>query len=414
MKMITNRSYQKVPNINHILKQDYFFKNYDHIQKALKPIKKIKRHIYYPKDSKLNTMINKEVSDDKQNVINTKNPAKEVTQLFNEYNQVEQVSLTHFRKINNENKQFTSSYREIRKENTKSHDKKNQFDVLLNKYSQCNYSLSKNILHRSPFNSTPLLLKTKQDLILYFLQNNYNKNKIPRHLLYHSLESKGEKYIKRLNEYSTLIRQNKMERENSINKSKINICNIREDIIELNDKINEKKIINENQKIRRQIKIISGTINQLEDNVEGLKKEIINGNHHNSRQFNKTERKTGNQLWNSLNSTTGISFFSPSKKKIKGIPLIKDMNHNDITDNQSQSSSTRYNYKSLCSFRSPGVSADRSRNNTCLIRDSSRLPIDDIYNFTKSSSFFNNNNSPINIINYFKNHTNNTSNLLLE
>lgn len=164
---------RKVPNINSLLKKDYFFKHYEVLQHALTKNSLFRDKTYFKKPITSipleNVKKKKQVKDSEEN-----NPAEELDNDFNKYEKISERVMKEFKTYNKENKFFSTTYKLFKNQSDKNFRRKTS-QKLLQKSQSIGNIKSLKIKEKNPnnyqtlFKISPLLLTSPKDIKLKFL-----------------------------------------------------------------------------------------------------------------------------------------------------------------------------------------------------------------------------------------------------
>lgn len=375
-------------NINKILKKEYFFKNYDKIQQALKIVQPIKHKC-----------IEKNMKDfDNDSDLNDKNKVVEdLDFLLGQYNKNERKNMDNYKGMRSANNMFLSSYHLLRSKSSHRQTKKHQFDHLINKYN-----FPSNVAQRNIFRPTPLAMTKFDDLKIYYRvrTNKRNKNNTNRNSkTYDKRKIKESKikcasYLENIAEYLEYIKNIKENKRQTYLAAYLD--NYSKALI--NDELRKKT--NERNQCQREI-------NQSKKDILDIKETIITLE---KKQFN-------NDMTDIMNSTKisgfginsrGRSRFSPDttvgsffdKKKTEALLLTGRKSEMPLKQlqNFSRQNSTIRQRNSI----SNNCLTKRAFTVSKTLLDVSKLKVNEMYNRTKNSSLFNNSEIAKDLVKYFK------------
>lgn len=423
--MFTNSQCRKSPNIQKILESDYFFKNYDKIQTALKMTSPIK-HKSYKNRIEVNASlspITKQKRNDNGNGdddnnddtcdIDKKNKlVKNINCLLLKYSNNEKSTLLQYKKMLSDNKMFHSSYKLFRSKSRLLTETKNPFNSLIKDYAQKRYELPLNLIERNLFQSTPLLMTNSSDIKLYFKGKmkspNGNKQKP-------SLE-KGVKYLDNLYECVSYVQDGILNKHRTYTtpfqtnyslKSKSKSIQSKDKRKALKNRFLYKREITKTEKI---IKSLSQTLLTMEIEEGSMNPSFtpnkninMNRNATNYKGLNitKANKQTiipfdtipkQSSSTKALNNSNGFLLTGKTHKQVSSNTNFNmDSNiNNNAKYPLAKSGFVNHFYKKKLLSPSKSNKTPVTNNNTISIKESKKKTINDVYNSTKELSLFNN------------------------
>lgn len=445
--MFTSKQCRKSPQIQKMLESDYFFKNYDKIQTALKTTRPIKHKFFKSQFDIKEGLANKnkedddDYDDDKQSEeIDKKNKlVKNIDCLLLKYSSKEKNTLRRYKKLKSDNNTFTSSYKLFRSKSSLLTENKNQFNALIEDYAQKNYQLPLNVIERNVFHSTPLLMTNSSDIALYYKgkinindNNNSDNNSNSRKNEYQKFsQEKGVKYLNNLSEYDDFTQEGIINKQRTYTTPFYKNYKLKTDQDKDKKKLIKNKVLFKKEILKSQnlVKSLSLTLREAEE--ETFKHNTINTNSYSSKTtykgFNINQQKPQDphnkiQLDNPIKSTdqynnkhchsnintnqqnSSNGFLLTGKRNKK---MTINTNFNQDTNKAKlkiiKSTSVNQLYKNSLLVRRPTNKVMNSSSSSS-INENKKKTIDDVYNSTKALSLFNNPVLAQEITNYFHEH----------